>query len=179
MKVIVLCVLVLLAGCDPFNFGFKKNPAYVLDQAMKSLINVDQAGLVEVSGKEFLCTYVNEAGMNYLKENINFSINDVVIIPKLTESTHYTIPHYVGFWSYYHERYEVEIKSAVDSEPLMNTIIDCEYGTETEKDAKWINLKPTKYRQKDCRLMKLDPIFFEPLPLPKKCELFKLVSQPR
>ncbi len=33
--------LTLLQACDPYGFGFKNNPAYVLDKAFNSVQNLD------------------------------------------------------------------------------------------------------------------------------------------
>lgn len=50
----ILLILITVAGCDPYGFGFKKNPAYVLDEAFKAITNQDTETFLEMTGKEAL-----------------------------------------------------------------------------------------------------------------------------
>ena len=76
----------------------------------------------------------------------------------------------MGYWSYYHERYQVDIQDKITSEVLLKAIVDCEYGTEGEKSEKLINLKPKKYRKKECRVVKVVPKTFLELPMSERCQ---------
>ena len=171
MKTLAFITLIILSvGCDPYGFGYKKNPAFVLDEAFKSISNLDTESFLEVSGKEVLCVYGNEKGMNFLKTNLTIDPESLKIHPKVLESKHFKIPRYVGYWSYYHERYQIEIEDKTKSERILKAIVDCEYGTDREKNEKFINLKPKKYRIKECRLVKMVPLKFSSLGTPSKCD---------
>jgi hypothetical protein len=47
--------------------------------------------------------------------------------------------------------------------------VDCDYGTDGEKDEKWLNLQPSSYKIKECRAVKMASDSFKTLPLPEKC----------
>lgn len=170
MKVLRLIVLLNLVACDPYGFGFKKNPAYVLDEAMKAISNLDDKSFLEVTGKEALCIYGNEIGISYLKSRITFDPGNIKLVPTLLNSLHFTAPAYVGYWSYYHERYQVDITDKRSSEKVFKVIVDCEYGTDSVKNERLINLKKTKYKKKECRLVKVIPQSFPALPLAERCK---------
>jgi len=170
----ILSILFLTAACDPYGFGFKKNPAYVLDEAFKSITNLDSESYLEETGKEALCIYGNDEGLHYLKINVVLTQENVKLKPTVLKTVHNSSPKYVGYWSYYSERYQIDIQDKVTEALLMKAFVDCEYGTDGEKNAKFVNLKPQKYRVKECRVVKVLPEIFKPLPLPAKCEKFKV-----
>jgi hypothetical protein len=167
-------MLLAIASCDPYRFGFEKNPAFVLDETFKSITNLDQNLFLEHTSKEALCVYGNEAGLNYLKENLKFNTEEISFIPSVLETRHFNVPNFVGYWSYYFERYEIDLKNKTNDEFLMRVIIDCNYGTEDEKDQELINLKPSKYKKKECRIVKFKPKHFAELPIPEKCGILRL-----
>jgi hypothetical protein len=169
-----ILLLTSVAACDPYGFGFKKNPAYVLNEAFKAIMNQDQDSFVEVTGKEAVCIYGNEKGLTYLKDQIHVSTENIKLNPKLIEKKHYPVAVWVGYWSYYHERYMVEIQDKESKNVIAQTVVDCEYGTATEKDDRLLNKEPTAYKTKECRTIKLMPKTFSPLPLPQKCGILKI-----
>lgn len=170
MKLLGFFILLLsVVACDPYGFGFKKNPAYVLDEAFKAITHLDQESYLEVTGKEALCVYGHEKGLSFLKDNLELSLESVTIKPKVLKTEHITSPKFVGYWSYYSERYEIQILDKRSEELLLETIVDCEYGTEGEKSDKLINLKPSKYKKKECKVVKIIPKKFQHLPPPDKC----------
>ncbi len=170
-----LFLLAGLAACDPYGFGFKKNPAYVLDEAFKAVSNLDVESFLEVTGREALCVYGNEKGLFYLKDNMDLTPQHVKLNPKVLRNEHYSSPTFVGFWSYYNERYEIEVRDKVTDEVLLETIVDCDYGVNGEKNDKYINMKPSKYKVKECQAIKLIPKRFKPLPVTEKCNSLKIV----
>lgn len=176
------CALFLLllstVACDPYGFGFKKNPAYVLDEAFKAISNLDSETFIEMSGKEALCVYGNQNGIQYLKEKVVLNPENVKLKPTMLETQHFTAPKFVGYWSYYHERYQIDINDKTNNELLLKAIIDCEYGTDGAKSAKLINLKPQKYKKKECRVIKVIPQKFPALPIPSKCDNLRVDLQP-
>ncbi len=169
-----LLFLILLASCDPFNFGFKKNPAYILNETFIAIKNLDQQSFIEVTGKEVLCTYGNPEGLDYLKKHMEFEADDVKITPVKISEAYASSPKFVGFWSYLQERYKVEVVDEKTLLPLLYAYMDCDYGTDLEKNEKLLNLPKEKYRKKECQLVKVEPVVFQPLPLPKACEIMKI-----
>lgn len=170
----LLSILLLTVACDPYGFGFKKNPAYVLDEAFKAISNLDTETYLEVTGKEALCVYGNDDALLYLKTNVILTPENVKLKPTVLKTVHNQNPKYVGYWSYYSERYQIDIQDKATEALLMKTYVDCEYGTAGEKNSKYINLKPQKYRVKECRVVKVIPEIFKSLPMPAKCEKFKV-----
>lgn len=171
-------LLTSVVACDPYGFGFKKNPAHVLNEAFTAIMNLDQETFLEVTGKEALCIYGNEKGLLYLKDKIHVNTENIKLNPKVLETKHFTIPTFVGYWSYYHERYQIEILDKETKTVIAETLVDCDFGTEGEKDDSLINKDPSAYKKKECRAVKLIPKTFNPLPLPQKCGLFKIDLQP-
>lgn len=170
MKIIGLMLLfIAFVACDPYGFGFKKNPAYVLNEGFTALQNNDLPSLLEVIGKEALCLYGNEKGIQYLKDNLDLNIDNLKMNPKVLTSKHHNSPQFVGFWSYYSERYQVEVLDQSTKEIPVKAIIDCNYGTDGAKEEKLIELNPKKYKVKECRLTKFMPVKFAPLPMTEKC----------
>lgn len=169
-----LILLTLVAACDPYGFGFKKNPAYVLDEAFKAVMNQDEETFLEMTGKEAYCVYGNETGLNFLKDKIIISTDNIKLNLKEISNVHYTAPKFVGYWSYYNSRYRVEVLDKGTNEVLLETLIDCDYGIEGQKNPKYINQKPSKYKKKECRAVKLLPKKFAPLEVSSKCTSFKI-----
>lgn len=169
-----LLLLVSFVACDPYGFGFKKNPAYVLDEAFKAVTNLDTESFLEVTAKEALCVYGNEKGLAYLKEKAILNVENVKIKPNVLTSKHHKVPVFVGYWSFYSERYQIDIEDKISKKNLMKTIVDCEYGTEDDKSEKWIGRNPKDYKKKECRLIKVVPYEFKALEIPKKCEPLKV-----
>lgn len=171
---LILSILFLVAACDPYGFGFKKNPAYVLDEAFAAVTNLDTESFLEVTGKEALCIYGNDAGLNYLKDNVILTPENVNLKPTVLKNSHYQSPRYVGYWSYYHERYQIDILDKATGDLLLKAVVDCDYGTNGQKSDRLINLKPAKYKIKECRVVKVIPKKFSALPVPSKCDAVKV-----
>lgn len=170
----LLFISLLLVGCDPYGFGFKKNPAFVLNETMLAITNLDQQSFLEVTGKEVLCVYGNPQGLTYLKDKLLINQEDVKINPVLLNAKHSSSPKFVGYWSYFHERYQVDVLQKSTDKLLLKAYVDCDYGTDTEKDERFINLEPKKYNTKECRLIKVLPSIFPSLPVPDKCDVLKV-----
>lgn len=171
---LLLFTILLITACDPYGFGYKKNPAYVLNETLTAISNLDQETFLEVTGKEVLCVYGNPAGLSYLKDKLLINPEDIKLTPTLLKSEQLKSPKFVGYWSYFHERYQIDIHKKSTNQLLLKAYVDCEYGTETEKDENLVGLPPKKYKKKECRLIKVDPTIFTVLPIPDKCSVLKV-----
>ena len=172
MKVLSFIILLgIFQACDPYGFGFKMNPAFVINEAFESVQALDHEALLKVTGKEALCLYANHNGVAYLRGNLNIDNEKVEIFPKLVEnSSKYTrYPHYVGYWSYYQERYLVDILDKTNKSNILNVLVECHYGFEGEKRDEYQNLKLKKYKKKECRIIKMLPSKFASLPMRDAC----------
>lgn len=168
----LLILLSLITACDPWGFGFKKNPAFVLNEAFEAMLAGDPEAFNEVTGREALCLYGNDHGLDYLRRQLDVKHpDDVEIHPRLIEnSSRYTkSPLFVGYWSYFHERYTVDILDKKTRKEMLKVVVECHYGTDGQKDEKFENLKVRKYKKKECRLIKLIPSRFEGLPMSPEC----------
>lgn len=175
MKILVcLFILTVLAACDPYKFGFKHNPASILDTALKAIMNQDHELFLEVTGKEALCIYGNPDGVTYLKENVSIDTDRIKINHKVLEARHFQVPEFVGYWSYFRQRYKVDVLDKQSDEVIIETIIDCNFGTSDEKDESLENLDWRRYKTQECRLIKILPRKFKTLPLNSKCEMLKV-----
>ncbi len=175
MKLLTM-VLVLLSfiSCDPFSLGFKKNPAFILEEAFRAIQNLDRQGFRDVAAKEAVCLYGNDQGLEHLKVNLDFKPEEIDVIPTLNGSRHFSSPLYVGYWSYYQERYSVEIYLRGMKKLIIVGIVDCDFGTDEQKNDRLINQKPSKYKMKECRIVKIVPKAFEALPESMKCGVLKV-----
>lgn len=163
-----------VVACDPYGFGYKKNPAYILDEAFKAVSNMDAESFVEVTAKEALCIYGNEEGIRYLKENLKINPENLKINPRVLETTHYTNPIFTEYWSYYQERYVIGISDKTTKQLIADVIVDCDFGADGEKNPKLVNKPPRSYKRKECRAVKIIPKNFNSLPVPQKCGLLKI-----
>jgi hypothetical protein len=170
MRIFLFSSLMLLLACDPQGFGFKQNPAYVLELAFKSVQNLDHLSFAEISSKEALCQYANPTGISYLHQHMAFEKENVRIKSSVLLSQHAKNPEFVGFWSYYKERYQVEVIDRRSGQLLINTLLDCHYGTEGVKDVNLKQLEARKYPKKECRLIKIMPQVFSAPPLSSRCK---------
>lgn len=166
-----LIILGLFQACDPYGFGFKRNPAYVLKEAFDSVAALDHEAFLEVSGKEALCLYGNTEGVSYLRSNLKIDTKNIEIKPKLIEnSSKYTKhPNFVGYWSYYQERYLIDIFNKETHNKMLQVMVECHYGFNGEINEKYQNLKVKKYKRKECLLIKIVPLNFASLPMRKEC----------
>jgi hypothetical protein len=80
----------------------------------------------------------------------------------------------VGYWSYYHERYQLEIFEKESKAELMKVVVECNYGFEGLKSESYKNLKLKKYKKKDCKVIKIIPRQFDSLPMKKECEMLEV-----
>jgi hypothetical protein len=171
---VFILFLGVIQACDPYNFGFKKNPAYILNEAFEAILDEDINRFLEVSAKEALCVYGNEQGMKFLKDKFNLKPKHIQLNPAVLESQYFNNPLFVDFWAYYSERFMVEVKNKKNDEALVNVIVDCHYGTDGEKNDKFINLKPSKYKIKSCEIVKIISEQFDLLPLNSDCAQLKI-----
>jgi hypothetical protein len=178
VKFVTIIIFMLgLVACDPYGFGFKKNPAYVLNEAFKDIKNQDVEGFLDMTGKEAFCIYGNPAGIDYLNRNVDFKLANLVIEPKMLNEKHLKAATWAGgFWSYHNERYMVNINSKETKKTLIQAIVDCDYGTD-HKDNKYLDPSYSwrKFKSKECKLVKIIPVFFEPLPVHKQCEILQVI----
>ncbi len=175
MKYLIFFVLWIVAvSCDPYNFGFKKNPIYILGQAFKAVVDLDQVGFIEATGNEALCVYGNAKGLTYLKENLDIQVDNIELVPKVLSSKYFTSPQFVGYWSYYTERYIIDVIDSSNGKKDLQAIVECNYGTEGTKSIKLQNLEPSEYKRIECRLIKIIPLTFESLPIKSRCQGLKV-----
>ncbi len=173
MKILAIVSLTFFViACDPYGFGFKKNPAYVLDQALKAIQNMDDESFLEISGKEALCLYGNKEGITYLHEKVRADVQNVQLKHKeVGELQVLAAPEYVGFWSYLRQRYVVEIQQKSDKTVLGTLVVDCNYGAANEKKPAYSRVRdPKKFKVKECKITKILPATFSPLEVTKQCE---------
>lgn len=178
MKLLSFVLLLgLFQSCDPYGFGFKMNPAFVLNEAFNSVLALDHEAFLDVSGKEALCLYGNPEGVSYLRNNLNIDNKNIEIKPKLISnlSKHTETPKFVGYWSYYHEIYQVDILDKTTKEELLRVVVECNYGFEGKKRPEYSKvMKMKKYKMRECRLIKVVPSKFPVLPLREECKPLKV-----
>ncbi|MBA2404834.1 MAG: hypothetical protein H0V66_08690 [Bdellovibrionales bacterium] len=172
-----LILLGLFVACDPYGFGFKKNPAYILNVAFQAVLSSDHEAFLAVSGKEALCLYGNPEGISYLRTNLKIDEEKIEIKPKLISNLtkRYENPIPVGFWSYYQEIYQIDILDKVSKEALLGVVVECNYGFAGQKKPEYAKVTKTKkYKMKECVLIKVMPSKFAALPIKAKCQPLKV-----
>lgn len=180
MKTIALGFLALVViACDPYGFGFKKNPAYVLEEALRAIQNRDHESFLELSGKEALCLYGNKEGINYLHQHVTVDASSVQLKHKeIGELQVLSSPEYVGYWSYLRQRYGVEIQQKGDGAVLGTLVVDCNYGVQGEKKASYQRIRnPKKFQMKECRITKLTPTVFPPMEMTSRCQRLQEIAK--
>ncbi len=167
-------LIILVVACDPYGFGFKLNPATILGDAFEAIQTESKASFLRVSGKEAFCIYGNDEGMAYLKRHATINESDIKLNLKLLKETYFDIPEYVGYWSYFNQRYMMDVIDRKSEDVLIQVVVDCHYGMDGQKNANHRRLKREKYRRKECKLTKILPKSFEALKLPTKCNVLKV-----
>lgn len=173
MKILALITFTLIViACDPYGFGFKKNPAFVLDQALKAIQNMDDQSFLEISGKEALCLYANKAGVTYLHDKVTADVQNIQLKhQEVGELQLLSSPEWVSFWAYMRQRYIVEIQQKSDKTVLGTLVVDCNYGVGNEKRPEYSRIRdPKKFKFKECRITKIIPQTFAALPITPRCE---------
>lgn len=172
MKINLLSLIFIFTtlACVPDNYDFKENPVFILKEALHSLEKRDSEQFLRISGKEALCLYANDTGLQLLSDNFPYAEDDLSVEHKILSDEYNQPPKFVGHWSYMTVRHFFSITEKQSENPIMDVLIDCEFGNEgnklKEKDQK--NYK--NYKIKQCRLIKIIPTAFTSLPVPKKCE---------
>lgn len=171
---LVLCLIILslVAACDPYKFGFKRNPAYVLYTAFKAAEDKDVTKFLGVTGKEALCLYGNDQGVSFLQQTLTIDEKNIEFKNSRLDAKYHKLPAYVGYWSYYNERYKIEVINKLSKEKIVSVVVDCDYGSE-DKDPKFVNLNPKKFKKRECRLVKIAPP--QGLPMTERCDSLKVV----
>ena len=176
MKIHLLPLIFILTfiACLPDNYNFKENPVFILKEALNSLEKRDSEKFLRISGKEALCLYANDAGLQKLSDNFPYTEQDLKIEHKLLSSQYNEPVKFVGHWSYKTERHLFTIFEQQNAKKIMDVLIDCEFGNEGEKFQGDDQKNDRKYKIKQCRLIKISPYTFDSLAIPKKCESLKV-----
>lgn len=161
-------LLVLIIACDPYDFGYQKNPAYVLDNVLKSITTNDAKSFSEVTAEEALCLYGNPAGLEYLQQNVKIKSSELELKWKNVDAP-LNVPVYVGFWSYFNSRFVIDINIKQSATAFAQAIVDCHFGINGPRDERYLNLRPGNYLVRECRLIKLIPESFSALAMSEKC----------
>ncbi|MGE3611524.1 MAG: hypothetical protein AB7I27_18175 [Bacteriovoracaceae bacterium] len=169
----LILLFLLITACDPWNFGFKKNPAFILKKAFNAINNLDEDSFLSISGREALCLYGNLEGLSFLRSHLTLG-RAIQVKHEIKNSSYYTIPSFVGFWSYYQEIYQVSILDEKINNSIVDSLVECNYGTDEQKSKKLINLPKSKYPKKECRLIKIIPKKFESIKFDSKCANFRV-----
>lgn len=175
MKSFVLFLtLFLVAACDPHGFGYKNNPVAILEKIHESIERNDVDQFLAYTSREALCVYGNKQALEFLKERFPEAAPIKTKATKLT-STVLNSPKFVReYWSYYREEYEVEISHKKTKDKLAVVQVVCDFGLEGAKNEDLINANISRYKKRECRVIKFTPVAFEGLPLSEACRTLKV-----
>jgi hypothetical protein len=175
MKILIfLLAAASFLACDPYNFGYKYNPTFILNAALRAIHNQDDVSFREISGREAMCVYGNQAGMAYLHERVRITTDSVNLRHVTVREEPYSSARYTGaFWSYYNEQYLVDILEKRTNETVGRILMDCNFGSDVRND-RLIGVPKRRMPRKECRITKIIPVAFEPLPVSGRCEPLKV-----
>lgn len=177
MNLFIIFILTTVA-CVPESYNFKENPLYILKEALSALEKRDSERFLKVSGKEALCLYAHDTGIQRLSDNFPYTEDDLKLEHKLLSTQLNESPKFVGYWSYKSERHIFTIFEKSGHTKLLDVLIDCEYGNEGEKLKVQDRKDERKYKIKQCRLVKIIPQTFKSIIMPKQCEALKVKLGP-
>lgn len=169
-----LIFVIFAVACLPDNYTFKENPIYILKEALNSLEKRDAEQFVRISGKEALCLYANDNGIQALSDNFPYTESDLSVKHQLLDAQFNEPVKFVGYWSYRTERHLFNISEKASGKKVMNVLIDCDFGNEGEKLKSEDQRNDKKYTIKKCRLVKVIPETFSGLQMPSKCESLRV-----
>lgn len=170
---IILFLLTTLA-CLPESYNFKENPIYILKEALNALEKRDTEKFLRISGKEALCLYGSDAGIQRISDNFPYTEDDLKVKHQQVFSQFNEPIKFVGHWSYKTERHAFVISEKRSKDKILEAIIDCEFGNEGEKLKVEERKDEKKYKIKQCRLVKIIPLTFKSFSLPRQCEALKV-----
>ncbi|HLW57849.1 MAG TPA: hypothetical protein VKY27_10710 [Bacteriovoracaceae bacterium] len=173
MNLLIIFIFTTVA-CLPESYNFRENPLFILKEALTALEKRDSERFLRISGKEALCLYAHDAGIQRLSDNLPYTEDDLKVDHKLLSSQFNETPKFVGYWSYKSERHLFSIAEKSTKTKILDVLIDCEYGNEGEKLKAEERKDERKYKVKQCRLVKIVPLTFKGLALPTQCEALKV-----
>ncbi|HLT22963.1 MAG TPA: hypothetical protein VKZ84_05955 [Bacteriovoracaceae bacterium] len=174
INLLPLIFIFMTLGCLPDNYNFKENPVFILKEALSSLERRDSEQFLRISGREALCLYGNDTGLQRLSDSFPYVEEDLALEHKVILSQYNQPAKFVGYWSYKTERHFFSIYQKQGNKHIMDVLIDCEFGNEGNKLKEEDYKNEKKYKIKQCRLIKIIPSAFSSLSLPKKCEGLKV-----
>lgn len=178
----ILVLVVLCASCGEDEFGFRNNPLNVLINATKIFQKRKFKQLDRVLTKGAFCLWTTPANSELIRHNLD-GINplrsernyDLKVIPLSNKK--YEHAHFVGFWSYYMDDYNVVITEKSSGKIAIEVKLECEFGitgTRSDKDKK---KSKASMPEKRCKIVEITPHSFTAPPMTEDCRLFTQ-SQP-
>lgn len=164
-------LLALLIVMSSSAFAGTDSPIEAARDAIKAVHNLDERSFSEISRLEARCLFGDPddgstEAIIALKERFpDLGAKSTFKSYNAGPDEHFENPKYLKFWSYLQQRYYVDI-STRDRKQNLRMIVDCHYGTDEEKDAKWIRQKSNKYPKKECKVVK---VVSKVVDLPKAC----------
>lgn len=178
----ILVLILLCASCGEEEFGFRSNPLNVLINATKIIQKRKFKQLDDVMGKGAFCQWSTPAnsellrhhldGVNPLRSEKNYAMKVVPLSNKK-----YDHPHFVGFWSYYMDDYNIVITDKRTGELTIEVKLECEFGITGARSDKDKNKSKSSMPEKRCKIVGITPHTFSAPPITENCQLFTQ-SQP-
>jgi hypothetical protein len=156
MKLLLALFIVVSASA----FAGTDSPIEAAKDAIKAVHNLDERSFSEISRLEARCLFGDPDdgstdAIISLKERFpDLSAKSTFKSVNAAPDEHFTNPKYLKFWSYLQQRFFVDI-STRDHKQNLRMVVDCHYGTEEDKDAKWVRQKAGKYPKKECKVVKV------------------------
>lgn len=170
MKVVLaLLTLLLASSCEyaSLKYGYYWNPIKVLEEAHESLETNNLSQLTAVLTDKALCSYGSREGLNNLKGSLAKVDESSVQEPVLVSEKYLSKPQYVGYYSYFQQKY---VSRALDKygHTLFKVTILCNMGS-PDFSQKLVNAPFHQYETKSCSIVAIANLD-HPLETPSVCE---------
>ena len=165
----LLLMLMLLGSCTyaTLTYGYYWNPLTVLTLADEALKIDDENGWTEVLSEKALCGYGTKEGMANVRSTFKKVDESSMQEPVKVSSTYLQSPGYVGYYTYYQEKY---VSKGLDASGklLLKVTILCNFGR-TESSKKYLNAPLSQYSTRSCSIIDIKNSD-KPLTIASYCE---------
>lgn len=173
MRYALLIGVLALSACEVRDYGYKDNPFAILVNAHFAVRADDLSAFSKVFGREALCVWGSTTGMATIRDGLPSDIENLHSEIILSESHYLTYPRFVGYWSYFKQRYTAQLFDKNSRVQLAEAIIDCHFGVDGVKRESDRNQPMKYYPEKHCKVISFKAMSFRNVETPAECDMYQ------
>ncbi len=171
-RFVLAALLLVLSSCMEREFGYKNNPAFILQRAHQALRADDAPAALQLLSKHALCHWGNHAGLEALKRALPHNLRDVKPDIRLAEGKTLATPIFVGHWAYYKDVYAAQLVDDRSGTLIAELRIECHFGVSGARRDEDAKIPKLKMPEQHCKVAVLAARSFEEPKARKECAAF-------